>query len=65
MSPHGNVTFATPAATLLAYVFEGQLEYGDKHVRAGELARFAPGNELFLTASGGAQALLAERRTTS
>ncbi|CAM3904626.1 pirin family protein [Vreelandella rituensis] len=58
LSPQGNVTLATPTATLLVYVFEGKLECGDKRVRAGELARFAPGNELFLTTSGGAQALL-------
>ncbi|MBE0488685.1 MAG: pirin family protein [Halomonas sp.] len=54
----GKLTLQTDAPTLLAYVFEGELEVGDARVPAGHLARLSKGDHLALASATGGQALL-------
>ncbi|QTF93744.1 pirin family protein [Halomonas sp. BM-2019] len=54
----GGITLQADAATLLAYVFEGEIEVGDGAVPAGHLARLGAGEHLALASTTGGQALL-------
>jgi len=54
----GKLTLQADAPTLLAYVFEGELEVGDALVPAGHLARLSKGDHLALASATGGQALL-------
>ncbi len=52
------LTLLADAHTLLAYVFEGELQVGDAMVSTGHLARLGPGDRLALASTKGAEALL-------
>ncbi len=54
----GGLELENAAPTLLAYVFEGELQVGDDRVPAGHLARLGDGERLALTSAAGGQALL-------
>ncbi len=58
LSAGGELVLQSDDATLLAYVFEGELAVGDALVPAGHLARLTPGDHLALASTTGGQALL-------
>ncbi|MFY0990082.1 pirin family protein [Halomonas sp. C05BenzN] len=58
LEPGGELTLATAAPTLLAYVFAGSLELGDSRVAHGQLARLGSGDRLALASTEGGEALL-------